>query len=164
LQQVLEMLVFSNLQCLHARMEMAAANPFIVDPILPTPCGNACGHCLSSSSNSFKRVSRSGLTSVLVGVFISPPPSSALTLHEDLPSAIRSFKLANDLLYKSKAKGMPALADIKGIVLQLVAASIIKAYHTEDNNAIFACLNVDSNSVPLLYSDSVWSRIATTPQ
>jgi hypothetical protein len=160
--------------CIHAALAMDSANPFLPHPrqLLDRKCGDRCSFCLGDYKTIFPTVSRTGVVTVLIDVFLHQRQNNpVLTVEDTLISAIRSYKDhdGNDsklLILKSKAKGQLSPINIKKIIMMLVAADIVglePKLVTEDNNldkVIFhATLLCDSTRNLHLYDDYRWQLI-----
>jgi hypothetical protein len=160
--------------CIHAALAMDSANPFLPHPRQPLElsCGDRCSFCLGSYKSIFPTVSRAGVVTVLIDVFLHQRQNNpVLTIEDSLIAAIRSYKDSDGqdskfLIMKSKAKGQLTPINIKKLLMMLVAAQIVglvPKLSTDDNNndkVIFhASLLCDSTRNLHLYDDHRWKLI-----
>jgi hypothetical protein len=158
--------------CLHAALAMDSANPYSPHPrqLLRKQCGTRCSFCLKTYKTIFPAVSRAGIVSVFLDVYLHQRHNNPiLTLEDTLVSAIRSYKNRDGLdskflILKSKAKGQISPINIKKIIFMLIAAEIIgldpKMGEGENDSVTFhATLLSDTNGHLNLYDDHHWKHI-----
>jgi hypothetical protein len=167
LLKVIEVL-FCYPGCIHMKLERAFVNPFQERPEAPpSPCLNACFYCCKSPVfvELYQPVSRSGLTFVLVDIFIhTEVPPQGRGLHDGLVSLLASYK-SNDsgksfsslVFHKDRKKQPPK--EVKILLLRLFAAKIL--IPKVEGNLIYCKLNTTTEGAPFLLNDDAWRGVPT---
>ena len=124
-QKVLKLLV-TPIQCQSVTLEQTLSNPYsdIDDNI--GPCLNACQYCIDGGTGSklFKRVSRLGVTTVVVDILVGARQIVDPIINKDFLDAILSYPNVNKLLFKSDAQKVQRI-DVSRLILMLLANELL---------------------------------------
>ncbi len=183
--EVLSILVIPT-QCLHWSAAVILENPYCPTVNLNSvqqACRDKCSFCRGEFKETYPPISRSGLTRVLLDIFINKRHrNTILTIDDTLVDAIRNYcddqgkKAARSLIFQSrgKASNLQPVA-VKKVIFQCIAAGFI-GFECESRNVaadgtndkdrrkvdIHAKLNQDPVTKELtLNLDSPWALIAT---
>ena len=162
--------------CLRSIFAHKSANPFSsTPPPLPPPCMVACSFCLGHYVEMFPLISRDGVTSVLLDLFLGENRIDGRpSIKTILLNAIVDYPSSNRLIFGANTDKKPTPILVKKALLVLIASGLLgykissnvvdgKTVHGEIYAHLGFVLNVDGVSTGKLklHEDFYWSRIRT---
>jgi superfamily II DNA helicase RecQ len=115
--------------CLHSKLEIKMANPYLNDAPVPTPCMSACAYCLGSYKSLFPSIIKSGVETVILQLFTGPNFMKTPTiLDKDLVDAIKKYPGSNRLIFGKKTTKKPEPILIKKLIMMLLGAKLIRYF------------------------------------
>ena len=156
LQEVLELLMLDTDECLHRKLEMKAANPFLPPDTGILPCGNACSACNGKSI--VRKINKTGVMQMLCLTFVGSQRPDKVVLWPELPNIMANYKDANYMFFAIKAKS-PNVPDVKVVVLQLLAAKIITVFFDKKLRRVLVDLAVDEDGYLSMNNDAYWNKL-----
>jgi hypothetical protein len=148
--------------CLHNKLEQACVNPFVATCHQPLPCGDACFYCSNAPARKtiYQPVVRSGLSSLLIDLFIkNPGPVDSWLVHSiytTLSTYVQPETGAgfNQLVFSSDRKTIK-VQEIQLVLLQLFAAHILEPRLI--GKKLCCALTTDASGNPNVNHDDFWA-------
>jgi hypothetical protein len=125
MQVTLELFVIP-LYCIQSGLEMKLADPYLFIPPIPIACIDACTFCTGGYKKLFPKLSKSGVTTIFLDLFVGPNAMQAqAVLDKALVDALKKYPGSNRVLFGTNSDRKPEPVMLKKMILVLLAARIL---------------------------------------